>query len=200
MIGGLVLAAGRGERFGSESKLLADLWGKPLVERPIAALARSPGVDRVVVVVGPDVVAEIVRDLAARQEAETVVAQDAADGQSASLRAGVHALADCEAIVVVLGDQPLISPAAVRRVLAGRDTAPTGPLAVRAVYDGVPGHPVVLERALFDRVRALSGDAGARDLLEGVPVRDVPCDGAGSALDVDTPEDLETVRRRRRLG
>ena len=192
-----MLAAGRGERFGAESKLLADLFGKPLVERPIAALARSPGIDRAVVVVGPDVVAEIVRDLAARHGAGVVIAERAGEGQSASLAAGVRALANCAAIVVVLGDQPLISPAGVRRVLAARGE---DALAVRATYDGRPGHPVVLEHALFDRVADLSGDAGARDLLAGVPVREVPCDGAGSDADVDTPEDLEALRRRPRLG
>jgi CTP:molybdopterin cytidylyltransferase MocA len=61
---------------------------------------------------------------------------------------------------------------------------------VRATYDGQPGHPVLLEQSLFDRVRALSGDTGARDLLRDARVIEVPCDGLGDPADVDTPDDL----------
>jgi nicotine blue oxidoreductase len=52
----------------------------------------------------------------------------------------------------------------------------------------VPGHPIVLGRELFDAVSNLRGDKGARGLL--LDARDVPCDGLGSPVDVDTPGDL----------
>jgi CTP:molybdopterin cytidylyltransferase MocA len=69
-----------------------------------------------------------------------------------------------------------------------------GAEAVRAAYAGVTGHPIVLERSLFPRLLALRGDAGARDVLREVAVRDVPCDGLGRPDDVDTPEQLEVLR------
>jgi CTP:molybdopterin cytidylyltransferase MocA len=53
----------------------------------------------------------------------------------------------------------------------------------------------VLERVLFPRLRSLGGDAGAREVLAGASVREVPCDGLGRPDDVDTPEELELVRR-----
>jgi CTP:molybdopterin cytidylyltransferase MocA len=68
-------------------------------------------------------------------------------------------------------------------------------LAVRATYGGVPGHPVLLERTLLARVGELHGDAGARDLLHGVPLREVACDGLGSPDDIDTPEALAGLQR-----
>jgi molybdenum cofactor cytidylyltransferase len=187
LIGGLVLAAGAGERFGGP-KQLALLDGRPLLEHVLAALDAA-GLDRIVVVLGAR--AEEVRGAVALHGAEVVVAEDWAEGMGASLRAGVAALGDCDAIAVVLGDQPLIGAEAIARVLAARGG---DALAARATYGGVPGHPVVLERAVFDRLRSLHGDEGARSVLREVPVTDVPCDGLGRPDDVDTREALASLR------
>ena len=65
-------------------------------------------------------------------------------------RAGSPELADCEAVVVTLGDQPRMSPDAIRRVIGARDGEAA---AVRATYVGEPGHPVLLERELFESFR-----------------------------------------------
>jgi CTP:molybdopterin cytidylyltransferase MocA len=102
----------------------------------------------------------------------------------------VAALDSCDAVAVALGDQPRLSPDAIARVVSqrGRDE-----LAVRATYGGVPGHPVLLERTLLARVDSLRGDAGARDLMHGVPIREVACDGLGSPDDVDTPAQLKAL-------
>jgi CTP:molybdopterin cytidylyltransferase MocA len=96
------------------------------------------------------------------------------------------------AVVVLLGDQPLVSSAAVDRVVAAHHGDPATD-ALRARYGDVPGHPVLLTRALFDAVEHLGGDAGARDLLRGAGVRAVDCDGLGDPIDVDTPGDLATL-------
>jgi molybdenum cofactor cytidylyltransferase len=180
---GLVLAAGSGERFGG-AKQLAPLDGRPLLEHVLVAMAAAP-LDRVVVVLGAR--AEEVRAAVPLHGADPVVCEGWAEGIGASLRAGVDALADCEAIVVALGDQPRLAPEAVERVIAGRAADAD---AVRATYGGVPGHPVLVERALFPRLREVRGDEGARALLDGVAVREVACDGLGSPLDVDTPAEL----------
>jgi CTP:molybdopterin cytidylyltransferase MocA len=179
LIGGLVLAAGASERFGGP-KQLAELDGRPLLEYALIAMAAAP-LDRVAVVLGAH--ATKVLEGVPMHGAEPVVCAEWEDGLGASLRAGVEALAGCDAVAVVLGDQPRVSAEAVARVVSqrGRDE-----LAVRATYGGVPGHPVLLERTLLARVGELSGDAGARDLLHGVPLREVACDGLGSPDDVDT--------------
>jgi molybdenum cofactor cytidylyltransferase len=188
VIGGVVLAAGDGRRFGGP-KQLARLRGRPLLEHPLAAMAAS-GLDRLVVVLGAN--ASAIRREVDLHGAEPVLCPDWDRGQSASLRAGVAALEaeGAEAVVVVLGDQPFLSPRAIAAVLDARGE---GAVAVWATYRGVPAHPVVLERELFEAVGAVHGDEGARGLLAGLPVRDVPCDGLGRPDDIDTREQLEAA-------
>ena len=185
MIVGLVLAAGSGQRFGGP-KQLAPFRGRPLVEHAVAALAGG-GLDAVLVVLGAH--ADAIEDGADLRPADVVRSADWHEGQSRSLRAGVAAAErlGATAVVVVLGDQPLIDPAAVRRVVAAGDADVD---AARATYDRVPGHPTLLQRATFPAVAKLEGDAGARDLLRSLRVRLVACDGLGSPADVDTPDDL----------
>ena len=187
MIGGLVLAAGAATRFGS-SKQLAEFDGRPLLEHAIRAMVASP-VGRVVVVLGSG--AEEVQASVDMHGADVVVCGRWAEGQSASLACGLAELSGCEAVVVTLGDQPLMSPDAIRRVIAGRGR---GAAAVRATYHGEPGHPVLLERRLFERMRDVTGDHGARNLLISVRTREVPCDDLGGGQDVDTPAQLDALR------
>jgi molybdenum cofactor cytidylyltransferase len=185
-VGGLVLAAGGSTRFGAP-KQLADLEGRPLLEHVLIAMSKAP-LDRVAVVLGSH--AAEVSERVPLHGAEPVVCDEWEEGLGASLRAGAEALDGCDAIVVALGDQPRLSADAVARVVAqrGRDEQ-----AVRATYGGVPGHPVLLERDVLARVPTLRGDAGARELLHGVPLREVACDGLGSPVDVDTPEGLAAL-------
>jgi molybdenum cofactor cytidylyltransferase len=189
VIGGLVLAAGAATRFGA-SKQLAELDGRPLLEHALIALASSP-VDRVVVVLGAG--AEQVIATIDPHGADLIVCDRWDEGQSASLACGLAELSECDAVVVTLGDQPRLSPDAVRRVIAARAE---GLDAVRATYHGVPGHPVLLERSLFDRMRDVTGDHGARNLLLSVPTCEVPCEDLGGGEDVDTPAELDALRAR----
>lgn len=186
MIGGLVLAAGAATRFGSH-KQVALLDGVPLLEHSLRAIAAAP-VDRLVVVLGAgadEIIARV--DL---HGAEPVLCPRWDEGQSASLACGLAELTDCEAVVVTLGDQPRIATDAVRRVIEARN----GAAAVRATYGGRPGHPVLLERALFEPLRDVTGDLGARNLLMSMSVHEVPCDDLGGGEDVDTPAELDALR------
>jgi CTP:molybdopterin cytidylyltransferase MocA len=191
MVAGLVLAAGAGRRFRGV-KQLAPFRGRPLVEWPLHALAEAP-VDELVVVLGAH--AAEVEHGADLQSARVVRCDAWADGLARSLAAGITAAdeASADAVVVVLGDQPLISAEAVRRVLTSRsDDA----VAVRATYDGRPGHPVLLERRAWPAVLAGSGDRGAAGPLRGMAVKLVGCDDAGSDADADTPEALAALEAR----
>lgn len=186
MIGGIVLATGAARRFGSP-KQLAPFNGRPMLEYALKAMTAAP-VDRVVVVLGAGgehVLADL--DL---QGAEPIVCERWDEGQSASLACGLAHLRDCEAVVVTLGDQPRMSPEAIRRVIAVRGRAA---LAVRATYDGEPGHPVLLEHQLYDRLRDVTGDHGARNLLMRVRVRGVPCEDLGGGEDVDAADQLDAL-------
>jgi CTP:molybdopterin cytidylyltransferase MocA len=186
LIGGLVLAAGAATRFGAP-KQLAELEGLPMLEHSLRAMRATP-VGRVVVVLGSS--ADEIERTVDLHGAEPIVCTRWEEGQSASLACGLAELAHCEAVVVTLGDQPRVSPDAIRRVIGSRNGAP----AVRATYQRRPGHPVLLERHLFEALRDVTGDKGARNLLLSVPVLDVPCDDLGGGEDVDTPAELDALR------
>jgi CTP:molybdopterin cytidylyltransferase MocA len=182
---GLVLAAGAGRRFGS-SKQLAPYRGRPLLEHALLAMAGARRIDGVLVVLGAH--ADAVLAGVERHGASAVICSDWEEGQAASLRAGVAAVAGrADAVVITLGDQPAIDPRAIDRVIDSRDGVS---LAVRATYGGRGGHPVLLERPLLERVATLRGDAGARGLLAGVSTKAVACDGLGSDVDIDTVDEL----------
>lgn len=187
MVAGLILAAGEGTRFGPEPKLLADLGGRPVLEHSIRAQTAVAELERVVVVLGAH--AEQVLERVELGRAEPLTCPDWAGGQAVSLRCGVEFLvaeAGAERVVVTLGDEPLIGSATVARF--ARERAGT-----RALWNGRPGHPVVLGAEHLAGIRSLSGDQGARALLaDAVELECAEMGGAG--LDVDTREDLESVR------
>jgi molybdenum cofactor cytidylyltransferase len=210
----IVLAAGRGARFGS-TKQLTRFHGRPLVAHAVVA-AHAAGAGRVVVVVGAD--AQRVAT-AARSGGEVVVVHnpDHAAGQSTSLAAGIGALlaedpeagrqgvlggqgghpatgtddprAAVEVAVLVLADQPGIDPDTIRRVVAALAAAPDRD-AARARYTDGPGHPVAFRRSVWPQLVTITGDRGARDLLETLSVVEVEVAGA-APRDVDTPADLD---------
>ena len=205
-----MLAAGAGTRFGGP-KQLAALDGRPLLEHVLRAAEAVPGLDPLVVVLGAH--AEKIRTGVDLGRFEAVVAPDWAEGQSASLHTGVRScnlacrvslpagsetrhvrLQDLTPLLVLLGDQPRITPAAIAAVL-GDGSLPGGVAARRATYGGVPGHPVLIGAALAARVGELRGDAGFRSLLERERIEPVEVGHLCDPADVDTPEELETLQR-----
>lgn len=184
-VAGLVLAAGRADRFGA-TKQLVELDGRPLVRHAVDA-ARDAGLDPVLVVVGHD--AARVRQ-ALPDGVEAVDNPAFAEGQATSLQAGVAAATrtDAGALVVLLADQPGVSPDAVRAVVAAHGA---GHLVARASYDDRPGHPVLFDRSVWPALAELTGDVGARELLDRLAVTEVDVPGP-CPPDVDRPDDLPT--------
>jgi molybdenum cofactor cytidylyltransferase len=184
---GLILAAGEGRRFGA-TKQLAPLRGRPLLEHAVSAMLAVPRHDRVV---GAEHHDDAIRARVRFGDAEVVVCEDWARGQSASLRRGIEALAGADAVVITLGDQPFITP----KVIEGALDQLGAHDAVRATYAGVPGHPVVLGRRVLAAIPSLEGDVGARELLAGFDVKRWEAGELASAADIDTPADLAALDR-----
>ncbi|MDG4810382.1 nucleotidyltransferase family protein [Micromonospora sp. WMMD1120] len=188
VVAGLLLAAGAGRRFG-RPKALVELDGEPLVRRGVRLLGDG-GCDPVHVVLGAG--ADESPDLPG---AVPVFHDRWADGLGSSLLRGLASLpADTPAALVVLVDQPLLSPVAVRRV---RLAYTGGAVVAVATYAGRRGHPMVLGRPTWPLLNEYAvGERGARDLLRDRPdlVVEVPCDDVGAPVDVDTPADLLRLR------
>jgi CTP:molybdopterin cytidylyltransferase MocA len=177
----IVLAAGRGERFGGEvPKLLAPFRGRPLAAWAIDA---ADCLDALIVVTGAADLSTVVPP-----NALVVPNRRWAEGQATSLAAGVEAAAadGHDAVVVGLADQPLIPREAWRAVAAETRT----PITV-ATYDGARRNPVRLAAEVWPLLPR-EGDEGARSLLRKRPdlVTEVAC--PGNPADVDTQEDLAT--------
>ena len=187
---GVVLAAGGSTRMG-RPKQLAELDGRPLLAHVLAAADGAP-LDRVVVALG-GAAAEVL-DRVDLGRAEPLVVEGWAAGMGHVL-AGALAGADGDwrAVVVLLGDQPLVTGRAVARVVAAW-RAGAGPV-VTAAYGGRPGHPKLFDRRLLPDLLRLTGDTGARDLVAAHPewVHRVEVGDLGSDTDIDVEADLERV-------
>ncbi|MBE7244355.1 MAG: nucleotidyltransferase family protein [Actinomycetospora chiangmaiensis] len=191
-IGTVLLAAGRGIRFGPEPKLLARLDGKPLV-RLAAEAALGAGPRPVIAVLGAH--ADAVRGSLDGLDLTYVENPDYAAGLATSLRTGLAALpASCIAAVVVLGDMPRVTAGHIDRLVAAFADAVPEPAAVVPVQDGRSGNPVLLNlRRLGADIARLSGDHGAGPLLRGrADVLAIPGDAA-TGLDIDTPDALAAL-------
>jgi molybdenum cofactor cytidylyltransferase len=194
LIAAIVLAAGESTRMGRQKLTLPMPDGRPLVRVAVErVLATAP--DETVVVLGRD--AEAIAQTLSGLPVRTVVNPRYAEGQSTSLRAGLDALGpDTVAAVVALGDQPSQDPGVIRRLIAAFH-ATARPIVV-PVYRNGRGNPVLFAAALFDELRAVTGDRGGRDVIARDPARvaEVAVDMPMPA-DVDTPADYEAVRRGR---
>ena len=185
----IVLAAGSGSRFGG-GKLLAAWGAGVLLEGALAAAFAAPARD-VTVVIGSD--ADAVATAARGFDPRVLVvhAHDHAEGMGASLRTAIASLpADAAGAFVFLGDMPR-APTAVLRPMA--EAVRGGALAAAPVFRGQRGNPVLLARELFPQLLTLTGDAGARGVLQGLGDRlalvESPDDGV--LFDVDRRSDLQ---------
>ena len=212
----VVLAAGGSTRMG-RPKQLAELDGRPLLAHVLAAVDAAPAdrgsgglrtrppvdggsgglrprppVDRVVVALGG--AADAVLERVDLGRAEPLVVEGWAAGMGHVLASTLaQAGDDWEAVVVLLGDQPLVPGGAVARVVEAW-RAGAGPV-VTATYGGRPGHPKLFDRRLLPDLLRLTGDTGARDLLATHPdrVHRVEVGDLGSDADVDVEADLVRV-------
>ncbi len=189
----IVLAGGSGSRFGG-GKLLAPYRGGSLIDGALQAAFAAP-VDSVIVVTGysRDDVGDSVTTFARRQNHHSRLilrhADDYAEGMAATLRAGVAALSDeTEGAFVFLGDMPSI-PADVPARLAAEIGSHS---AAAPCFEEMQGHPVLFTRRLFPALMALSGDRGARAVLDGLgdDLALINVEDDGVLFDVDRWSDL----------
>jgi CTP:molybdopterin cytidylyltransferase MocA/SAM-dependent methyltransferase len=181
-----VLAAGAGSRFGG-TKLLARLHGRPIMQHVLDTLALAELGD-VIVVLGHD--RDAVEAGIVWRDERRIANPDPDRGLASSVQVGMAALGpDVSAVLVVLGDQPLVSLPAVLGLLAAPADADR-PIVVPRYADDRGRNPVLLHRAAFHLVAAASGDRGLGPILADHPdlVQEIPL--AGSNPDVDTREDL----------
>jgi molybdenum cofactor cytidylyltransferase len=190
-VSAVVLAAGRSTRMGS-NKLLATVQAKPILRHVVEA-ALASGAEPLFVVTGHE--ADRLTRVLAGLPITAVHNPHYADGLSTSLKTGLGAVPDTSAgALILLGDMPNVTADIINRLLAAFAANPTAAAVVPTVA-GQRGNPVLIGRNLFSAVSGLSGDVGARRLLDlaGEAVIEVPIDDPAVLLDVDTPAALEAM-------
>ncbi|MGI8857409.1 MAG: nucleotidyltransferase family protein [Thermomicrobiales bacterium] len=191
-VAAVVLAAGSSSRLG-QPKQLAPIAGRPALAYTLDAL-RASDVRRIFVVLGHT--ADAVSAALDLTDVTVVRNEEYAEGQSTSVRAGIKALPDdVGAALMVVGDQPMLSPAVVNAIVAVFNE--TGGPFIVPVYAGEWGNPVLLARATWPLLDGLKGDTGARPILRKHMdmVLEVPVDGP-LLDDIDTPDDYARIRER----
>jgi molybdenum cofactor cytidylyltransferase len=185
VIAGVLLAAGRSQRMG-QPKLLLPWHGEPLI-RFVARQILHSGLDELIVVIGhrAEHLSAALDGLALR----IVRNDDFLDGQSTSLRAGIAALHPATvAALVLLADQPLLQPETIDTLidLYRREQPPI----VVPRHAGQRGNPVLFDRRLFPELLAISGDQGARSVIQSHEheLRWLDTADGGILLDIDTPD------------
>ena len=190
IVAGIVLAAGLSRRMG-QAKLLLPLEGRPVV-RHVAECLLAAGCEPVIVVTGTEhlAIAAALRGLSV----ELVVNRQPEAGQASSIRVGIGALPPAVgAALVALGDQPFLAPEIIPALRATAER--TGKAIVAPRYRDGRGNPVLFTREVFPELHRLSGDQGARSVVERDPSRVVLVDfDLPMPPDLDTPEDYARLR------
>jgi molybdenum cofactor cytidylyltransferase len=190
--GAVILAAGGSARMG-EPKQLLPLGGRPLIARAAEAALAAP-VWPVVVVLGAH--AEKIRPLLARLP--VLVAENPAwtEGMASSLRTGIGTLQQfsrsLDGALVALCDQPALSAAVIGQLIAYQRA--TGRSIVAARYNGRNGAPALFLREHFPTLATLTGEEGARALLNPGSDRIATVDLPALATNLDTPADYAAAR------
>ena len=193
-IAAVLLAAGKSSRMGS-NKMLEEIDGRPMVARTAQRLLSSRA-RPIIAVLGNE--AEAVEAALGKLPVERVMNPDYAEGLSTSLKRGLAALpGEVDGVVVCLADMPLVAGRDIDRLIAAFN-----PLEGRAIVAptrrGKRGNPVLWAREFFPEMMALSGDAGARRLIEEHAdlVAEVEMDNDSVLIDIDTPDALAGLRQR----
>jgi molybdenum cofactor cytidylyltransferase len=181
----IVLAAGEASRFGA-TKQLAEFEGRPLVERAIR-LAETACGSKTLLVVGCDW--DNVARACAPIAGFLAINEDFAEGIGTSIACAAERLRDiADGLMVLLADQPLITPGHLQDLVNAWQRSPDS--VVASAYAQTFGPPVILPRAIFPQLTRLRGDRGARKLIEEYRESAVFVSFEPAATDIDYPEDL----------
>ena len=186
---GILLAAGSGTRFGG-GKLMHPLEDGIAIAVHAARNLRAADLDVDAVLRPGDFP---LADLLEQEGCQVKFSAESVRGMGHSLAHGVTGARDASGWIVALADMPKVQPSTIRKIA---DALAGGALIAAPVYRGERGHPVGFSAALRARLSTLSGDNGARSILQ--QHRDeialIECDDPGVVLDIDERADLDRAR------
>ncbi len=182
----IVLAAGESKRMGSP-KMLLPWKGKTIIEQVVENVVTSE-VSGVVLVLGAE--SDNIKNITSRYNVIHCYNEDYQSGMLSSVRCGFTALPDdCNAVVVMPGDQPMISTVEIDRVISARKRSGKG--IVMPVYNGRRGHPLLIDSRYREEIMILPETEGLRALAAQTPadVFEAETDDPSVLRDIDTRDD-----------
>lgn len=185
----VVLAAGRGSRFGGPlHKLEQEFQGSTVLGTTLRHAVES---QLPVVVVTTAALKLLVSSVLATRDIVVLSADEAARGMGATIAAGVSERSGAPGWLVLPGDMPLVQPGTLLAVAAALEEHAV----VYAQYRGHRGHPVAFSAELYSELIELSRDDGAHRVMQRYPAHGQEVEDRGVLLDVDTVSDLEALRK-----
>ncbi|MBD2449960.1 nucleotidyltransferase family protein [Nostoc sp. FACHB-152] len=194
-IGIIILAAGASTRLGQPKQLLT-YQGKALI-RHIADIAIQSQCQPIVLVLGA--YAETIKSHLTNLDIHIIYNQHWSDGMASSIKCGLNAIQaispNIEAVVLMLSDQPFVSPNLIKELVAEYQT--TNSLIVASKYADIVGVPALFHKTLFSELALLQGDMGARKTIRQYYSNCVSIPFAEGVIDIDTLEDYEQLQEHR---
>ena len=193
-ISGILLAAGESKRMG-KPKLLLNLGESNIINTTIEKFLKSE-IFELIIVLGHE--AQKIECSLSEQDKRIkfVTNENYREGMSTSIKCGVlTASKDSEAFLIALGDQPLISPKIINRLIEKYQSSGAGIITV--MHQSLRGHPVIISKKYVQEILSLNGYIGARDLLKQHldDTASINIESSEEFFDVDKTQDYEKLKR-----
>lgn len=194
-VAAVLMAAGAGVRMGQRPKSLLELDGVPLICRQVLAL-REAGVAELVLVLGHH--AREIEAAVKELKVTVVINPDPDAGPVSSQRLGLQSLSgQTDAVLMALADQPLLDAADLRQLVQAFNQRQPGCALLYPRVAGQPGNPVMFTAGVRAAMLACPPNVGCKQWRQAntALVGAFDCDNLHFVQDVDTPEDVATLRR-----
>tara|TARA_B100002003_G_scaffold78692_1_gene73627 strand:+ start:2369 stop:2956 length:588 start_codon:yes stop_codon:yes gene_type:complete len=186
-IAGIVLAAGGSTRMGQKNKLILHVNGMSIISSTVGAAVES-SLDPVRVVLGND--SNTVKKELIHYPVSFIHNNNWMEGMATSIVSGMENL-DSDGIMFILGDMPFISSKIINQLVQQFDSNKI----IVPFNNGKRGNPVIFPSHLFSELKKISGDRGAKPLIQkyNEDVKEVPIQSKAIFQDIDDREELMNV-------
>ena len=188
MISAILLAAGQSKRMNGENKLTKEVKGLPLIKHSVQNILDS-SIDELIVVLGHQ--KEIIEKLIERNEKiKLVFNQNFKSGMASSIKAGLNCLSEkTDAFFVCLGDMPMVNSDVYNQIIKSKGQKEI----IVPTYEKQQGNPVLFAKSMKEKIMDISGDVGAKKILElnKEKIFYLPIDDSGVVLDFNTQESFK---------
>ena len=185
-IAGLILAAGGSSRMGDQNKLMMPFQGKPMLNHVVNASLNS-NLTQTFVVVGHQ--SSKIKNLVQSDDIQCVENEQWETGMASSIVAGISQLKQFDGFLILLGDMPLVTPKLINEIIVHGSADKI----VIPIKDGLHGNPVLFGSEFWNEITALSGDNGAKKVIQKNPSCIVRINIESNAIfnDFDTQNSLK---------